>query len=127
MAGQGNRGYNGGPNGDIFFQIDVGEHEMFVRRGFDLMEKVDVPFEVFVLGGKVKYRTLNGEEEADIPPSSQPGKVLAFPDKGSPVMNSLNSYGSLYVMLNLAMPTHLTDKERELLEKYKEERAKNGK
>ena len=127
IAGQGNRGYNGGPNGDIYFQISIEPHEVFIRDGFDLLEKVDVPFETFVLGGKIKIQTLDGEIEQDVRPMTQPGKVLVFRGKGTPVMNSINSYGDLRVLLNLAMPTSLTDRERELLEKYREERSGNSK
>lgn len=43
IAGQGNRGYNGGQNGDIFFQLNIAEHDVFVRDGYDLAEKIDLP------------------------------------------------------------------------------------
>ena len=127
VAGQGNRGYNGGPNGDIYFQIDIAQHDYFVRDGFDVLQKVDVPFETFVLGGEITYRTLTGTETYQVSPMTNPGKVLVFHGKGSPVMNSINSYGDLKVLLNLVMPTSLTDKERKKLEAYRDERKKNGK
>ena len=127
IAGQGNRGYNGGPNGDIFFQIDIASHEYFIRDGFDVLQKVDVPFETFVLGGEITYHTLTGTETYQISPMTNPGKVLVFRGKGSPVMNSINSYGDLKVLLNLVMPTSLTDSERQKLEAYRDERKRNGK
>lgn len=127
VAGQGNRGYNGGPNGDIYFQIDIASHDYFVRDGFDVLQKVDVPFETFVLGGEITYHTLTGTESYQVSPMTNPGKVLVFRGKGSPVMNSINSYGDLKVLLNLVMPTSLTDREREKLEAYRDERKKNGK
>lgn len=127
VAGQGNRGYNGGPNGDIYFQIDIAQHEYFVRDGFDVLQKVDVPFETFVLGGDITYHTLTGTETYHVSPMTSPGKVLLFRGKGSPVMNSINSYGDLKVLLNLVMPTSLTDSERQKLEAYRDERARNGK
>lgn len=127
VAGQGNKGYNGGPSGDIYFDVNIGEHETFVRRGFDLAERVDVPFETFILGGKIKYKTLTGEEEYEIQPHTHPGKVLAFKGKGSPIMNSLNSYGDLQVVLNCVLPASVSRREREILEEYRNERIKNGK
>ena len=127
IAGQGNRGYNGGPNGDIYFQIDIEAHEYFVRDGFDVLQKVDVPFETFVLGGDITYHTLTGTEIFHIAPMTNPGKVLVFRGKGSPIMNSLNNYGDLRVLLNLVMPTSLTDAERQKLEAYRDERARNSK
>jgi DnaJ-class molecular chaperone len=127
VAGQGNRGYNGGPNGDIYFQIDIEAHEYFIRDGFDVLQKVDVPFETFVLGGEITYHTLTGTETYQVSPMTNPGKVLVFRGKGSPVMNSINSYGDLKVLLNLVMPTSLTDSERHKLEAYRDERKRNGK
>jgi molecular chaperone DnaJ len=127
VAGQGNRGYNGGPNGDIYFQIDIAAHDYFVRDGYDVLQKVDVPFETFVLGGEITYHTLTGTETYQVSPMTNPGKVLVFRGKGSPVMNSINSYGDLKVLLNLVMPTSLTDSERQKLEAYRDERKRNGK
>jgi len=129
IAGQGNRGYNGGPNGDIFFQIDVAEDPdgIFVRDGFDLLQKVSVPFETFILGGEIEYHTLNGVEKYTVQSFTKPGKILVFRDKGVHVMNSINSNGDLKVLLDLKMPESLSVKERELLEAYKAERAKNSK
>jgi molecular chaperone DnaJ len=127
IPGQGNRGYNGGPNGDIYFQIDIAQHDIFIRDGFDVIQKVDLPFELFVLGGDITYHTLTGTETYHVSPMTNPGKVLVFRGKGSPIMNSINSYGDLKVLLNLVMPTSLTDKEREKLEAYRDERKRNGK
>ena len=127
VAGQGNRGYNGGPNGDIYFQIDIASHDYFIRDGYDVLQKVDVPFETFVLGGEITYHTLTGTETYQVSPMTNPGKVLVFRGKGSPVMNSINSYGDLKVLLNLIMPTSLTDSERQKLEAYRDKHKKNGK
>lgn len=127
VAGQGNRGFNGGPNGDIYFQIMVGEHETFVRDGFDLLEKVDVPFETFILGGNIKVKTLDGEMDYEVKPFTKLSKVVLFRGKGVPVMNSINTVGDLKVLLDPVMPESLTDEERKHLEAYRNERRKNGK
>lgn len=129
IAGQGNRGYNGGTNGDIYFQIDISEDPdgVFVRDGFDLLQKVSVPFEVFILGGEIEYHTLTGVEKHTVQPFTKPGKVLVFKGKGVHVMNSINSNGDLKVLLDLKMPESLSRKEREILEQYREERARNSK
>ena len=127
VGGQGNRGYNGGPNGDIYFQIDVAPHDTFIRDGFDLLEKVDVPFETFILGGTIKVKTLDGEVEYEVKPNTKLSKVVVFRGKGVPVMNSINSVGDLKVLLDPALPEYLTDEERKRLEAYRDERCKNGK
>ena len=129
IPGQGNRGYNGGQNGDIYFQIDISpdENGIFIRDGYDLIQKVELPFETFVLGGEIEYHTLSGVEKYSVQPFTKPGKILLFRNKGVHVLNSINSNGDLKVLLDLKMPSSLTDKERGLLEKYKEERSRNSK
>lgn len=127
VAGQGNRGYNGGPTGDIYFQIAVGEHETFVRDGFDLLEKIDVPLETFILGGNIKVKTLEGEIDYEVKPFTKLNKVVVFHGKGVPVMNYINTFGDLKVLLNPVMPESLTDEERKHLEAYRDCRVRNGK
>ena len=129
IPGQGNRGYNGGPNGDIYFQIDIGEdpNGVFLRDGFDVLQKVEVPFETFVLGGEITYHTLTGVEKYTVQSFTKPGKILLFRGKGVHIMNSINSTGDLKVLLDLKMPESLSRKEREILEQYREERNRNSK
>ena len=128
VAGQGNRGYNGGPNGDIYFVIDSPtQHDVFIRDGFDLLEKIDLPFETFILGGNIKVKTLDGEIDYNVKPFTKLGKVEVFDERGVPVMNSLNAKGDLKVLLNPVLPDSLTKEQREKLEAYRDSRAKNGK
>ena len=126
VAGQGNRGYNGGPNGNIYFLIDSPkQYDVFIRDGFDLLEKIDLPFETFILGGSIKVKTLDGEIDYNVKPFTKLGKVKVFSEKGVPVMNSLNARGDLKVLLNPVIPDSLTDEQRRKLEAYRD--SWNGK
>ena len=128
VAGQGNRGYNGGPNGDIYFVIDSPrQYDVFIRDGYDLLEKIDLPFETFILGGSIKVKTLDGEIDYNVKPFTKLGKVEVFDEKGVPVMNSLNAKGDLKVLLNPVIPDSLTDEQRRKLEAYRDSRSGNGK
>ena len=124
IPNKGNEGINGGRPGDIYFQIHILGHEVFIRNEYDIGEEIEVPFETLVLGGKIKVQTLDGEIEHELPPNTKIGKILVFKGKGSPVMNSLNEYGDLKVLVKIKMPEYLTDKERKALEKYRDERNK---
>ena len=128
VAGQGNRGYNGGPNGNIYFLIDSPkQYDVLIRDGFDLLEKIDLPFETFILGGNIKVKTLDGEIDYNVKPFTKLGKVEIFREKGVPVMNSLNARGDLKVLLNPVIPESLTDEERKHLEAYRDCRVRNSK
>ena len=127
VTGQGNRGYNGGPNGDIYFSVNIlpDDGGRFFRDRYDIGVRVEVPYETFVLGGKIKIPTWNGDDiEYELEPFSPPGKIVTLKGRGAPVMNTLNSAGDLKAALVMLIPKDLTDKERELLQAYADERAK---
>ena len=103
------------------------QYDVFIRDGFDLLEKIDLPFETFILGGNIKVKTLDGEIDYNVKPFTKLGKVEIFREKGVPVMNSLNARGDLKVLLNPVMPESLTDEERKHLEMYRDCRVRNSK
>lgn len=120
---RGNRGVNGGRNGDIYLQMRIAPDPVFQRDVYDLWEKVPVPFETFVLGGEVEIQTLDGTEKYRVEPGSVPGRTATLTGRGAPVMNATGQHGDLNLLLQLEWPKDLTDRERELLGKYRDERA----
>jgi len=121
IPGEGQAGINGGPNGDLFLVVNVPEHEIFKRDGTDLHEKISVPFPQAALGGELKIPTLiDGTEDLEIPPGSQPGEVFRIRGKGMPRLRG-HGRGDLYVHMTLDVPRKLTEKQKELLEELASE------
>jgi curved DNA-binding protein len=52
--------------------------------------------------------------KVDIPEGTQFGKKLRLKGKGMPVYNKPGSFGDLYVIVKINLPTRLSDKERRL-------------
>lgn len=107
-----------GKNGaaDIILTIALKEHPMFVRKGSDLYLNLPIDPATAVLGGQVLVPTLDKPVRCPIPAGSQHGHTLRLRDKGMPIYENPQHYGSLYVKLQIEIPTQLTQRERELYE-----------
>lgn len=113
VASEGEGGYRGGPNGDLYVEIRVKDHEVFERDGDDLYTALQVPYLYFLLGGDFKVPTLEGEEDLDIPAGAQPGLELNLSRKGLPSLRG-SRRGDIVYKLEVLFPKKL-DKEEEVL------------
>ncbi|MBC7323021.1 MAG: molecular chaperone DnaJ [Acetomicrobium sp.] len=115
IKGEGEEGRNGGPPGDLYLVIEVEEDPLFKRQGDDLHVRVEVPFPIAALGGKISVPTLEGEEEVEINPGTQPGSIKRLKGLGMPRQRG-SGRGDLIAHINIAVPRNLTDKQRALIE-----------
>ena len=119
LTGRGHQGEGGGPPGDLYVLVRVREDERFVRDGNDLVTVVDVPITAAALGATVTVPTLDGEEELEIAPGTQPGETLVLPGHGMPSLRR-GSRGDQRVVVNVVVPRRLSREQRELLERLGE-------
>lgn len=117
LAGEGEPGTHGGPNGSLFLLLDVRPHKFFRRRENDLVLNLDVNIAQATLGADVTVPTLDGEELLKIPAGTQPGKVFKLKGKGVPHLRRKDHRGDQLVIVNIEIPTKLSSEQRELLEK----------
>jgi molecular chaperone DnaJ len=116
LRGQGNRGKNGGENGDILVLIHEKEHAIFEREDANLYCEFPISFSQAALGTEILCPTLSGKVKMKIPAGTQSGKVFRLRGQGLPHVNS--SYrGDLYVKVRVITPTKLNSEERELFTK----------
>ncbi len=120
LSGEGEAGVAGGPPGDLYVVISVAPHSLFTRDGPDLHCEVPVRFVQATLGTEIEVPTLEGKVDMRIPEGTQSGKVLRLRGKGVPGLNS-TSRGDQLVHIFVEVPTKLTERQRELLEKFAEE------
>jgi len=121
IAGEGDAGRRGGKAGDLYVRVLIKKHPFFERRGDDLLTKVEIGFTKAVLGGEVDIKNIDGKKIVlKIPPGTQPGTIFRIPQKGFPHYLGLGR-GDLKVEVKIKIPKNLTKKQRELLEKLKEE------
>ncbi len=123
LAGEGESGVRGGPPGDLYVVITVQEHPIFARHGDDLYCEVPISFTQAALGAQIEIPTLAGRAVLKIPPGSQTGTELRVKGKGLPNVRGYGR-GDLVARIFVEVPTHLTAKQRDVLEEYA--RLENG-
>ncbi|HEX7885427.1 MAG TPA: molecular chaperone DnaJ [Phenylobacterium sp.] len=123
LAGEGEPGARNGPRGDLYIFLSVTPHELFDRDGLDLLCTVPVPMTVAALGGDIEAPCLMGGEACDgncritvkVPEGAQTGKTVRLKGKGMPSLRS-RQRGDLVVELFVETPTHLSARQKELLQ-----------
>ncbi|CAA7391410.1 DnaJ C-terminal domain-containing protein [Chryseobacterium fistulae] len=119
LKGHGNPGFNGGPSGDLYITFNISADENFERVGDDLKTKVVIDLYTAVLGGEVKINTLEGNVTLKVKPETQNGMTVRLKGKGFPVYKKEGQFGDLFVTYEVKLPTHLTEKQKEIFEQLK--------
>ena len=84
VPNKGERGVNGGPNGDLYIEILVTRHNQFVRDGNDIRISVPISAIDATLGCKIDVPTVYGDVELTIPAGTQYGWCVRFPNPPPP-------------------------------------------
>ena len=122
LTSQGEVGPAGGPAGDLYFEIRERKHETFLRRGDDLHCTLEVPMTAAVLGTVVELETLDGPEQLDLRPGTQPSQVITLKGLGIGHLHSTGR-GDLNVHIEVQIPTGLSDEQTELVRQLAELRG----
>jgi molecular chaperone DnaJ len=117
LGGEGEAGPPGTPPGDLYVEVRVRPHEIFVRDGDDLHCEVPLRISQAALGDVIRVPTLGGEVELRIPAETQAGKVFRLRDKGVKSVRS-RAPGDLYCKAVVETPVNLTPEQRDLLERF---------
>lgn len=121
IEGKGEAGKKGGKPGDLYARILIKPHPIFKRKGDDLYASLTISFPQAALGDEIDAPILEGTKILlKIPPGVESGKILRISEKGIPRFSGAGR-GNLYIQLIVKTPKKLTRKQKELLEKLKEE------
>lgn len=114
VAGQGAPGRDSGPPGDLYLLVRLKPHPRFRRQGDDLHVDLRVaPWEA-ALGATVPVVTLTGTSQVRLPAGSSSGRRLRLRGRGLPT--AAHGHGDLYATVQIALPKHLSEQERDLFE-----------
>lgn len=114
IKGHGGEGVNGGPKGDLYITFAIDNNTDFKRNGNDLSKTVELDLYTAVLGGDITIETLSGKVKLKVAPETQNNTKVKLKGKGFPVYKKDNESGDLYITYTVKIPTHLSDKEKEL-------------
>jgi len=118
MSGRGNAGERGGPPGDLLLVIEEEKHEFLSRRDLDVVYQLHISFPEAVLGMQAEVPTIDGKAKIKVPAGTQSGKTFRLKGKGFPAFQSYDK-GDQLVEINVWSPQHLSNEERDMLEKLK--------
>lgn len=115
ISGKGEAGTNGGPNGDLYLEFVVEEHDFFERDNNDIYLVLPLTITEAILGCKKEIPTLSGIIKLTIPAGSDNGDKHRLKNKG--ITNaSTRRTGDMYIVLDIRTPKKLSKEQKKLLE-----------
>lgn len=126
VSGKGGAGSNGGPNGDLYIEFTVRDHDFYHREDDDIY--IDLPLTITeaVLGAKKDIPTLYGKVELTIPAGTQNGEKMRLRGKGVENVNTKRK-GDMYVITKVIIPEKLTRDQKKLFEELSMTDLENNK
>jgi len=122
VSGRGNSLGKGSINGDLFVTVRVIPYPGFKRDGNDVLSNIEISFAQAALGCRLEVETLDGKEEINIKPGTQPNEKIILKSRG---IVELNGYrrGNHIINIDVKIPAKLTEEEIILLRKYADGRG----
>ena len=114
IGGKGNAGSDGGPPGDLYIIIRIGEHPVFRREGDDIHVPIPITAMEAALGARIEVPTIDGRSQLRVPPGTQSGQKLRLREKGVPSATKEGVRGDEIVEIKIIVPEARDLKVREL-------------
>lgn len=119
LPGYGNKGQNGGPNGDLYILIKVKPSDEFVRQGDDIIVTQPITFSQAALGDEIKVKTVYGDVMLTIPAGTQSESKFRLRGKGMTNVRTKQK-GDQHVIITVATPKKLSAEQKKLFEELAE-------
>lgn len=100
---------------DFDIVVEVRPDNKFRREGNDIIVDQEISYVQAALGAVVEVPTIDEPVKIRVQPGTQPGTLIRLRGKGVPHVRG-SGRGDQYVRIQLAVPTHLSRREKELLE-----------
>ena len=118
VANEGDKGYNGGKNGDLFLTIEIEENKLFKIEGLNVLCDIPItPYEA-ALGATIEIPSVSGNISMKIPPLTTSGQKFRISGQGLKDEKK-DRIGDEIVTVKIEMPKDLSQKEKELYEELK--------
>ena len=125
LRGEGEGGRRGGPTGDLYVVVHVGEHEFFKRDGDTIYVRMPVSMVNAALGCSLEVPTVHGKSKLNIPAGSQSGEIFTLKHEGVPRLRG-HGKGNMVVELQVLTPVKLSDEQKKLLREFDKLSETNG-
>jgi len=116
LEGFGNKGSNGGPNGDLYIVFEVQDSDTYLRQGDDIVINISITFAQAALGSEIEVPTVYGKVLLKIPSGTQSESKFRIKGKGAPNVRS-KIKGDQHVIVTVTTPTKLNGEQKKLFER----------
>ena len=117
LAEEGEKGQNGGRNGDLYLTIHIRETQNYKTEGMNILKNIPIAPEVAGLGGEVTVSTLIGNVSLKISPNTKNGQKIRLAGCG---IKQNDKVGDMIVTVEIQIPQDLTEEELELYRKLRQ-------
>ena len=113
VTGKGHPGSNGGPNGDLYIEFIVEDHEYFIRENEDIYLEVPLTISEAILGCKKSIPTIHGNVKINIPAGTDSGDKQRIRGKGVED-NYRHRKGDMFVIFKVLTPKKISRDEKKM-------------
>ena len=117
LAEEGEKGLNGGKNGDLYLTIHIKETQNYKTDGLNILKNIQVTPDIAVLGGEISVSTLIGNVALKISPKTKNGQKIRLAGCG---IKQDKKIGDMIVTVEIQIPQNLTDEEINLYRKLRQ-------
>jgi len=116
LSGEGEAGPRGGPPGNLYVAVHVAPHAVLRRDGTEIYHDLQLSIAQAALGTRARIPTIEGDEDLEVRPGTQPGTEIRLRGRGVPHLRRPGTRGDLHVLVHVNVPTKLSKRQRQLLE-----------
>lgn len=118
LKGQGGKGTQNGPPGDLTITFNVQPDKFYRRDGLDVIATVPLNIAQATLGTKISVKTLDGKKVAiKIPPGTPSGKRFRVRGQG---IKKGDKTGDLIVEVSIQVPEKLSEEQERMMKEFAE-------
>ena len=110
---EGNKGINGGKDGDLFLIININKNKYYEIEGMNIICTLPVTPSEAVLGTEIPLYIMNETINVKIPPMTSSGQKLRLAGQGL-YNKSKTKKGDIIINISIQLPDNLTEKEKDL-------------
>ena len=116
LVGEGNPGFFGGTNGNLYITLKVEKDDNMQIDGDNILYKLHIlPFEA-VLGAQISVPSFEGKINLTIPPMTQNGQQFRISNQG---LKTNGKFGDMIITVEIQLPKNLSDEEINLYKELK--------
>lgn len=124
IPNEGNRGLNGGKNGDLYLIIHIKKNSLFTVENLNVLCEIPITPTEAALGTEINVPTIEGSVSMKIPPETSSDQKFRLTNRGISDAETKKK-GDQIIKVKIEIPKNLTEKEKQLYQELSKIRKFN--